>query len=47
MAVSSKDIEKVVKIIRHEHNECQMYYQKFDKNLFNLMEISHPSKHWG
>ncbi len=25
--------QKVVKIIRHEHNECQMYYQKFDKNM--------------
>lgn len=25
--------QKIVKIIRHEHNECQMYYQKFDKNM--------------
>ena len=29
---TSKD-QKIVKIIRHEHNECQMYYQKFDKNM--------------
>ena len=25
--------QKIVKIIRHEHNECQMYFQKFDKNM--------------
>ena len=29
---TSKD-QKIVKIIRHEHNECQMYYQKFDRNM--------------
>ena len=29
---TSKD-QKIVKIIRYEHNECQMYYQKFDKNM--------------
>lgn len=31
--VFTSKTHKVVKIIRHEHNECQMYYQKFDKNM--------------
>ena len=41
---TSKD-QKVVKIIRHEHNECQMYYQKFDKGMsFVRLEFNgvHP-----
>ena len=41
---TSKD-QKVVKIIRHEHNECQMYYQKFDKGIsFVRLEFNgvHP-----
>lgn len=29
---TSKD-QKIVKIIRHEHNECQLYTQKFDRNM--------------
>ena len=29
---TSKD-QKLVKIIRHEHNECQLYVQRFDYNM--------------
>ena len=29
---TSKD-QKLVKIIRHEHNECQLYVQRFDHNM--------------
>lgn len=29
---TSKD-QKLVKIIRHEHNECQLYTQRFDGNM--------------
>ena len=29
---TSKD-QKIVKIIRHEHNECQLYVQRFDHNM--------------
>lgn len=29
---TSKD-QKLVKIIRHEHNECQLYVQRFDCNM--------------
>lgn len=25
--------QKLVKIIRHEHNECQLYIQRFDHNM--------------
>lgn len=25
--------QKLVKIIRHEHNECQLYMQRFDHNM--------------
>ena len=25
--------QKLVKIIRHEHNECQLYVQRFDYNM--------------
>ena len=25
--------QKLVKIIRHEHNECQLYMQRFDYNM--------------
>ena len=25
--------QKLVKIIRHEHNECQLYIQRFDRNM--------------
>lgn len=25
--------QKLVKIIRHEHNECQLYVQRFDHNM--------------
>ena len=28
----SKD-QKLVKIIRHEHNECQLYIQRFDDHM--------------
>lgn len=29
---TSRD-QKLVKIIRHEHNECQLYVQRFDGNM--------------
>ena len=29
---TSKD-QKLVKIIRHEHNECQLYVQRFDSKM--------------
>ena len=29
---TSRD-QKLVKIIRHEHNECQLYTQRFDHNM--------------
>ncbi len=29
---TSKD-QKLVKIIRHEHNECQLFVQRFDGNM--------------
>lgn len=29
---TSRD-QKLVKIIRHEHNECQLYSQKFDRGM--------------
>ena len=25
--------QKLVKVVRHEHNECQLYIQKFDGNV--------------
>ena len=33
---TSKD-QKLVKIIRHEHNECQLYVQRFDHNMSFLL----------
>ena len=29
---TSKD-QKLIKIIRHEHNECQLFIQRFDNNM--------------
>ena len=31
--VFTSKYQKIVNIIRHEHNECQMYYPKWDKNM--------------
>ncbi len=37
---TSKD-QKLVKIIRHEHSECQLYVQRFDGNMcFVRIELS-------
>lgn len=40
---TSKD-QKLVKIIHHEHNECQLYVQRFDGNMsFVRLEFSGTS----
>lgn len=40
---TSKD-QKLVKIIRHKHNECQLYVQRFDGNMsFVRLEFSGTS----
>ena len=31
--------QKLVKIIRHEHNECQLYIQRFDTNMSFVNQI--------
>ena len=39
---TSKD-QKLVKIIRHEHNECQLFVQRFDGNMsFIRLEFDGP-----